>query len=149
MSTIEHNPIFDELRLPTRWTDWLLRRPSGWAEAPWGSAELLRVEECRSDGDLVVRAELPGVDPAKDISVSVADGVLTIHGERHHRTEAHEHEGFRTEFQYGAFTRAIALPDGVDAGAIRAGYHDGILEVTVPMPAESEPVAQQIPVTHD
>ena len=82
------------------------------------------------------------------LGVMSAD-VLTIHGERRHRAESHEHEGFRTEFRYGAFTRSITLPQSVDADAIRASYHDGILEVVVPMPAAAEPKATQIPVAHD
>ncbi len=149
MTTLEHTPLVDELRAPFRWADWLLRRPAMWAETPWGSADLLRVEQCRIDGDLVVRAEIPGVDPDRDIAVSVEDGVLTIHGERRHRTETHAHEGFRTEFRYGAFTRSISLPAAVDPGTIRAAYRNGILEVTVPLPAAEESAAQQIPVAHD
>jgi len=149
MNTLERNATIDDLRSPFRWPDWLLRRPAMWAETPWGSADLLRVEECRRNGDLVVRAEIPGVDPDEDIAVSLEDGVLTIHGERRHRSETHAHEGFRTEFRYGAFTRSIALPAAVDPSSIRAAYHDGILEVTVPLPAEGGATAQQIPVAHD
>jgi HSP20 family protein len=149
MTTLERTPLIDEMRSPMRWADWFLRRPALWAESPWGAADLLRVEECRSNGDLVVRAEIPGVDPEHDVTVSLDGDVLTIHGERRHRAESHEHEGFRTEFRYGAFTRSITLPQSVDADAIRASYHDGILEVVVPMPAAAEPKATQIPVAHD
>ena len=93
----------------------------------------IKVEEFTRDGRFVVRAELPGIDPAADVDVSVTDGMLTIRAER---KEEHT-EDRRSEFVYGRFVRTLALPSGVDESAITAEYKDGILEVSVPMP---EPV---------
>jgi HSP20 family molecular chaperone IbpA len=93
----------------------------------------IKVEEFTRDGRFVVRAELPGIDPEKDVDVSVTDGMLTIRAERR---EEHTEER-RSEFVYGRFVRTLTLPSGVDESAITAEYKDGILEVSVPMP---EPV---------
>lgn len=108
-----------------RWFDTV--RPT-WAE------EHIRVEEEVRDGMLVVRAELPGIDPDKDVEVLVTDGTLQIRAERR-REEKDEHEGrFHSEFRYGSFLRTMALPKGVTADVIHADYADGILTVMVPMP---------------
>lgn len=101
----------------------------------------VRVEEFVRDGAYVVRAELPGVDPDKDIELTVEGDYLTIHGERHEE----KHEKNRSEFRYGSFSRSLRMPAGVEAGAIKATYDDGILEVVVPMAEEKSPT--HIPVT--
>jgi HSP20 family protein len=84
------------------------------------------------NGDLVVRAELPGIDPERDVDVSVQDGVLVIRGERRvqDRTEAKDY--VRMESVYGAFQRSIPLPAGVKEEDIKASYDNGFLEVVVP-----------------
>ena len=96
---------------------------------------MIRVEESTEGGFLVVRAELPGIDPDKDVHVTLEDDVLTISAERRdERTE--ENEGNRrTEFHYGSMTRRLRVPRGIDPETIAATYQDGILEVRVPAPA--------------
>ena len=102
----------------------------------------MRIEEFQRNGDLVVRAELPGFDPEEDIDIAIADGVLTIEAVREEREESER----RSEFHYGRFIRSIALPPGVDESAVSASYADGILEVSVAMPvAKTE--ATHIPVS--
>lgn len=87
----------------------------------------IKIEEFVKENELIVRAELPGVDPQKDIEVTVGEGVLTIKGERRE-----EHKGAeRSDFHYGSFIRSIALPTGTDDQKIHASYKDGILEVKV------------------
>ncbi len=93
-----------------------------------------RVEEYREGDQMVVRAELPGIDPDKDVTVEVADGDLVITAEKRHHAESTERHVQRSEFRYGMLTRSVALPEGVDASAIEATYKDGILEVRTPMP---------------
>lgn len=125
--------------IPDRWRRWLDMgvEPEGW----------LRVEELHEDGNLVIRAELPGVDPDKDVDVSVTDATLHISAKREAHEERKEHEGrYRSEFRYGEFSRDIALPAGVDKDSIKAEYKDGILEVRVPWPAKLEGGAKKVAV---
>ncbi len=95
----------------------------------------IKIEEFMKDNELTVRAELPGVDPDKDIEVTVGEGMLTIKGERRE-----EHKGAeRSDFHYGSFIRSIALPSGTDEKSVHATYKDGILEVKVMLqPVESK-----------
>ena len=107
------------------------------------SAQPIRVEDYIEDGHYVVRAELPGIDPDKQVQVSVAKGVLTIRAERQE-----EHEGrFHSEFRYGAFSRHIPLPASADEDDITATYRKGVLEVSIALKAKEPGPARQIPVT--
>jgi len=86
--------------------------------------------------DIVVRAELPGIDPA-DVEIEVTDGVLTVKGERK-AEEGREGEGWLIrESSYGSFERSMVLPEGVTAEEIKAEYKDGILELHVPKALEA------------
>jgi HSP20 family protein len=81
---------------------------------------------------LVMRAELPGLT-RDDINIEVDEGTLRVWGESH-QEKHEEREGFvRTERSYGAFYRAIPLPQGADEDHISAEFRDGVLEVTVPL----------------
>lgn len=95
----------------------------------------MAVEEFSEDGTLVVRAELPGLDPDKDVEISTADGMLNIKATRTEEEEKKGRHFHRRELRYGSFARSLALPDGVEAKNITATYNDGILEVRVPLPA--------------
>jgi HSP20 family protein len=110
-------------------------------------ADRIRVEEYRDDGSVVVRAELPGLDPDKDIDVTVTDGVLRIHAQREEREEAKEEGRYRSEFHYGSFTRRVPLPEGTSQDAIEATYRDGILEVRFPFVEQPASKAIEVPVT--
>jgi HSP20 family molecular chaperone IbpA len=119
-----------------RWLD--LNRPSSLSDL----MHYIPVESFTREGAYVVRADLPGIDPEKDIEVEVDGDVLTIHGER--REE--EHENGHSEVRYGSFTRSLRLPQGASAADVQARYDAGVLEVTVPMkeaPAQSIKVAVQ------
>jgi HSP20 family protein len=105
----------------------------------WQVASLRPAIESYADGDkFIVRVELPGVDP-KDVDIKVAGGVLTVKGSREEKQESKKHDFFRREFRYGSFERAMTLPDGMKAEDLKATYHDGILELTAPMPKEALP----------
>jgi len=95
----------------------------------------MRMEEFIEDGTGVVRAELPGIDPDKDLEISVADGILRIKAQREERKEDKRPGSYRSEFQYGSMQRSIRLPEGATESDIHASYKDGILEVRFPMPA--------------
>jgi len=85
------------------------------------------------DGTLVVRGELPGLDPDNDVTIVVDADRLKISGRREERSEETTDETFRTEFHYGSFSRTVGLPAGARTDAITATYTDGILEVRVPI----------------
>ena len=114
----------------------------GWSEF---FDDKLRVEEKRDGDDLVIRAEVPGVDP-QDVEVEVHDGVLTVRAEREEKSESEEEGRFRSEFRYGSFARSIVLPTGVDEDAISADCRDGVLEIRVPSGAAPMPKARKIEV---
>ncbi|MFP5313513.1 MAG: Hsp20/alpha crystallin family protein [Actinomycetes bacterium] len=108
----------------------------------------IRVEEMVDGNTLVVRAELPGIDPEKDVDVSVADGVLSIKAERQEKKEQKDKDSYRSEFRYGSFMRRIPLPNGVQQGDITASYKDGLLEVRAPIPDQGQGgEASKIPIT--
>jgi HSP20 family protein len=108
----------------------------------------IKVEEFVQDGTLVVKAELPGIDPQKDVEVTVEGGLLNIRAERREEQETTEKDFHRRELRYGSFARSIALPDGVDEAAVTAKYVNGVLEVRAPLPTEPEKEpAHRVPVT--
>ncbi|HEX8098955.1 MAG TPA: Hsp20/alpha crystallin family protein [Actinomycetota bacterium] len=98
------------------------------------------------DGNLVVRAEVPGVDPEKDIDITVEGGVLYIKGERRYEDRTERENYYRFESSYGSFQRAVPLPEGVKEEDIQASYHNGILEVVVPKAGELTS-AKKIPIS--
>jgi HSP20 family protein len=106
----------------------------------------LRVEEFVDDGTLVVRAELPDIDPDKDVELSVSGGMLHIRAQREEKTEKKDKDVYRSEFRYGSFVRNVPLPEGVKEDDITASYKDGILEVRAAMPAEEKPPVTKVPI---
>lgn len=107
----------------------------------FGLAPYIRIEDFVEDAVYVLRAEVPGIDPDKDVQVEVNDDVLTLRGER--REEQHERN--RHEFHYGSFERSVALPRGAKAEEVTASYTDGVLEVRIPFDGE-EPRSTRIPI---
>jgi HSP20 family protein len=107
----------------------------------------LRVEELRDKNDLVVRAELPGIDPDRDVEVTVSEGVLHISARREERSEQKENDTVRSEFHYGSFVRNLPLPSGVREDDVDATYKDGILEIRMPIGEEQKAAAKRIPVS--
>ena len=101
-----------------------------WREAE----ELIRVEEFREDRTVVIRADLPGIDPDKDVELTVSDGMLHIDAERR-EVEKREEKGYlRQEVRYGSLSRSLPLPEGVTGADITATYQAGVLEIRVPEP---------------
>lgn len=128
------------------WSGW----PFGAMTVEFPEQELMpmRVEEFADDDTWVIRAQLPGVDPDKDVEVSIHGGVLTVTAER--REETHEGEegkpGYRSECRYGSYRRSLRLPVEVTPDDVQAIYTDGILEVRVPLSVE-HPAPAKVPVT--
>jgi HSP20 family protein len=88
----------------------------------------IRIEERRTRDTYVVRAELPGLDPARDVYVTCHHGLLRLHVRRDRQPDT-----TRSEFRYGSSVRTITLPPGAREDEITASYTDGILEVRVPV----------------
>lgn len=108
--------------LPSEWQD--RARPSGW----WPEMEV-----CRTDGEVVVRADLPGVR-SEDVTLEVDQNALVLRGERHQEHESREGDVQRSERTYGSFYRAIPLPEGADVEQAKAEFRNGVLEIRVPAP---------------
>lgn len=112
-----------------------------------GEKSWLRVEEFVDDKTLVVRAELPGIDPDKDVDISVVDGELQIRAEREAKSEHKDKDSYRSEFQYGSFLRTVKLPPGATEADVTATYADGVLEIRVPIAEAVAPAPTKIPIT--
>jgi len=111
--------------------EWARMMPfSRWREAE----ELIRVEEFREDGTLVIRADLPGIDPDKDVELTVSHGILHIEAERREEEKREEKGYVRRELRYGSLSRSLPLPQGVTEADITATYKDGVLEIRIPAP---------------
>jgi HSP20 family protein len=124
-------------RLDRLFDEWMrsfaMRRPPA---LPWElpGDELIRVDEYRDGDTQVIRAEIPGIDPERDVELTVQDGMLRIHAERRVEEETEDKGYTRHELRYGTMTRTLPLPDRAEASDIRASYKDGILEVRIPIP---------------
>jgi HSP20 family protein len=96
---------------------------------PWAP----RIDVCQKGGVYTVSAELPGMEP-KEIKVDIADGVVTIHGERTRASEKTEGGYTHSERVYGVFCREVAIPEGAEIDKAAVTYDKGVLTITVPVP---------------
>ncbi len=90
-----------------------------------------QVDIAETDSDIIVKAEIPGVDP-KDIDISFLDGTLTIKGEKKEEKEEKDKSYHHVERSYGSFKRTIDLPAHVNIDGVEAKNHQGVLEITLP-----------------
>jgi HSP20 family protein len=109
-----------------------LRRRSE-EEVEW----LPSLDVAETKNELVVKAEVPGMDP-KDIDISLSDGVLTIRGEKRQEKEEKEADYHLVERSYGSFTRSVQLPREVQSDKISASYKNGILKIALPKSEEAK-----------
>ena len=103
----------------------------------------IRIEDYSEDGHYVVRAEIAGIDPEKELEVSVGAGYLAIRVERSGQVEGKH----RSEFRYGSFSRTLELPPRADADDVTAVYANGILTIKVAVKGEQKEAVKRIPVT--
>jgi HSP20 family protein len=103
---------------------------------------LTNTEAYFKDGHLVIRAELAGVDP-KNVDVSLAGRTLTIKGERK-APEIPQDDRLFGEIVYGTFERTVTVPEGLNADRIQAVWHNGTLEITIPVSQALQP--KKVPV---
>ncbi len=113
--------------------------PAGFGDA----TPALNVAETKDA--IEISAELPGIDD-KDVEIKLANGTLTIKGEKSEEKEEEGKEYYLSERRYGAFQRSFRLPDGVDADRIAATFAKGVLTVTLPKTAEAKKSARKIDV---
>ena len=88
------------------------------------------VDVVTRDGDMVIKAELPGMK-REDVDVGFKDGILTISGKRKEEEEREGDNYLLKERRYGSFSRSMTLPEGVDESKVKASFKEGLLEVTV------------------
>ena len=93
----------------------------------------------------MIRADLPGLSK-EDVKVEIADGVITIEGERKQEKKEEREGYFYSECGYGSFYRAIPIPEGAEASQATAEFRQGVLEVTVPVPSRPESKARRLEV---
>jgi HSP20 family protein len=111
-------------------------RPSYWAP---------QMEVYQRGNELVAQADLPGLTP-DDVQIEVEGGVLTVAGERRQAAED-QHDGFyRSERSYGAFSRSIVLPDGIDENRVTARFEHGVLEITIPLPERQQQRGRRVQI---
>jgi HSP20 family protein len=94
------------------------------------------IDVVRENGNLVVRADIPGIKP-EEVKIEVEDDILTVSGEHEEHKEEKDKHYVRRERRYGSFSRSMTLPPGVEAKNINAKTHDGVVEVTIPLPKEA------------
>jgi HSP20 family protein len=131
MSMIRWEP-FDEMMsiresMDRLFEDFFSRRPRTAGPLVWQPA----LEVYETDNEVVVKAELPGIDP-KSVNVTVTAEGLTIKGEAKSEHEDKGRNYYRRELRYGAFQRTVALPNEVKSDETKATFKHGILEVKIP-----------------
>jgi HSP20 family protein len=147
MSLIRWDP-FDDLAslresMEKLFEEFYTRRPERGGRTPvvWQPA----IEAYETDGDVVIRAELPGIDP-KQVEISVTEDTLTLKGEARTEHEEKKRNYYRRELRYGAFVRSIALPSGAQGDKASASYRNGILEIKVPKSERAKPKTVKVEV---
>jgi HSP20 family protein len=136
--TSELDRVFDEPFFASfRWPP----RAFGGRSTSWSPD----IDVFEKDNCLVTRIDLPGMKK-DDVKVEITDGHLAVSGER--KTEMEEEKGneYRCERSYGSFYRAVPLPEGAKFEDVKATFSDGVLEVTVPLPAAAEPAIRRVEV---
>lgn len=131
--TTELDRMFDD-PWNIRWPALPLENDAAWSP---------KIDVFEKDSRLITRVDLPGVKK-EDVTVEVADGQLTLAGERRIETENKTDNFYRAECEYGSFRRTVPLPTGVKDEDIKATFTDGVLEVSMPLPAKTN--GRKIPI---
>jgi HSP20 family protein len=132
------NRLFDESYRTTQ---------RGGSEDEWalGGSWAPAVDIYEQGTDIVLKAELPGVDP-KDVDIRLENNVLSLRGQRKLESEVKRENYHRVERSYGTFSRSFTLPTVVDQASIKAEFKDGLLRLTLPKREEAKPKQIQIQV---
>jgi HSP20 family protein len=130
------------LDFPEWMTRWMEERGLGESLLPAAFGSGIRVEEVSEEGTHVIRAELPGIDPDKDVEISIHGGMLHLQASRTERQEDRDNDTYRSEFRYGRFERALPLPAGTTEKDVTTTYRDGVLEVRLPVETAAHEAAK-------
>jgi HSP20 family protein len=119
-----------------------------WRSGPGGTSGTLglRVDVGETDGEILVTAELPGVDE-KDVEVVLEDDMLRVRAEKRSEAEDKDKTWHVVERSYGSFERAIRVPAGIDPDSVKASFANGVLTVSLPKPAEAVAARKKIPIS--
>ncbi len=107
------------------------------ARAPQGSSISVHFDVSESEDAIEVSAELPGIDE-KDVEVTLANGLLTVQGEKRAESEQMKMDRYVMERRYGAFSRSFRLPDSVEEGKVKAKFDRGVLQIILPKALETK-----------
>lgn len=126
--------------IDVQWPEWMadrmpFERWERWMDFFGNSS--INLEEFEENGNYVIRAEIPGIDPDKDVELTVTDGALRLKVHRARQSHNGDRTHFRSEFEYGSLQRFVILPSSATESDVKAIYKDGILEVRVPIGAGS------------
>ena len=138
LSPFEEMERMFESGFPSRWM-----RPHRWGWPKWAElpapfeGKTPSVDVIDRDGEVVVKAELPGVDK-KDLDISVTNNTVTIKGKTSHEEKEEKGDYYRCEISRGEYARTLSLPAEVDESKAKASFKDGILELTLPKKEKSK-----------
>jgi HSP20 family protein len=104
------------------------------------------IDVFEKENRLVTKIDLPGMKK-EDVTIEVTDGQLTVSGERKRESEEKKENVYRAEREYGSFYRSVPLPEGVKFEDVKATFADGVLEVSVPLPAQPKAAVHKVPIT--
>src|SRR5947207_9376856 len=142
MAVVRWEPFRDLLTLQERMNRMFHEsyRGQGASDDDWslGGSWAPAVDIYEHEGNIVLTAELPGLDP-KDVDVRVENNVLTLRGERKWSSDVQRESYHRVERAYGSFTRSFTLPSVVDTANIKADFKDGMLRLVLPKREEAKP----------
>ena len=149
MPVIKYNPFNTEFEdFPTGLRllqDSMSRLFSEPASRPWSPS----VDIYETENELVVKADLPDVDP-KNVGIQLENGTLTLKGERRFEEQKNGQKGFhRIERSYGSFVRAFSLPDTVEGENVKADYKNGVLTITLPKKEVAKPKTINVEVNNN
>lgn len=138
----EMDRLFSDSGVGRGWINSITGR--GASEGLWAP----EVEMFERDGELILRADLPGLT-RDDVNIELSDGNVTIEGERRGEKEENREGFYRSERSYGKFSRQIPLPDGVNVQNANATFRNGVLEITMEAPRRSEAKKRRLSITDE
>jgi HSP20 family protein len=137
--TSEFERMFDEPFLSSfsrPWRAFAAPRTVSWSP---------EIDVFEKNNRLITKVDLPGMKK-EDVKVEVTDGHVAISGERTSETEDRKENVYRCEREYGSFYRAVPLPEGVKLEDVKATFSDGVLEVSVPLPAKADAKVRKVEI---